>query len=143
MLCSWRTGSRTSFRKGSDDTPVKSKAFSYRDGFLARDLTRVSGKGCCFNVCTTQRNETAVDDCFWGLSHTMLSSFFTNFHFPKFGVPNLIYVGLWHTFHFVRFNISVFRGRDKMKDSGTEWRRALPECNRPIILLWFLNLSDS
>jgi len=135
MLCSWRTGSRTSFRTGSDDTPVKSKAFCYRDSFLARDLAIVSGKGCCLNACTTQRNETAVDDCFWGLSHTMLSSFFTNFNFPKFGVPNLIYVRLRHTFHFVRFNM--------IKDSGTELRRALPECNRPIILLWFLNLSDS
>jgi hypothetical protein len=38
MLCSWRTGSRTWFQTGSDGTPVKRKAFCYRDGFLARDL---------------------------------------------------------------------------------------------------------
>jgi len=105
MLCSWRTGSRTWFQTGSDGTPVKRKEFCYRDGFLARDLARLSEKGCCFNACLTQRNETAVGDCVWGLSHTMLSSFFKNFHFPKFGVPDLFYVRLRHTFHFVRFNI--------------------------------------
>jgi len=105
MLCSWRTGSRTWFQTGSDGTPVKRKEFCYRVGFLVRDLARLSGKGFCFNACLTQRNETAVDYCVSGVSHTMLSSFFTNFHFPKFGVPNLIYVRLRHTFHFVRFNI--------------------------------------
>lgn len=65
MLCSWRTGSRTWFQTGSDGTPVKRKDFRYRDGFLARDLVRISGKGCCFNACPTQRNETAVDACVW------------------------------------------------------------------------------
>jgi hypothetical protein len=74
MLCSWRTGSRTWFQTGSDGTPDKRKEFCYRDGFLARDLARLSGKGFCFNACLIQRNETAVGDCVWGLSHTMLSS---------------------------------------------------------------------